>query len=417
MKRIFIGNFDFEHYLSLSGKNRRSRTADNRVGFSSGSRRSALARLNDELAAVWTAVADEGDFIWSPVGIEEGFFQSLTNFGLPAVKPLSASDQARPVGLMDVAAIDVRLEACPWGWTDDVRDLSGQHGWRVAAPPQEVIREANSRRFSVELERSLGVGLDGAAVVRSVEDLLAAVARLPEGANRWVLKAEFGMSARERIFGEGRQPNAQVVNWLGSRLKDGSAAVLEPWVERIEEVSLQFTVPYSGVPLLEGVTPLLTDSAGRYLGNRFGSNVELELRWMRAVETGVRVARQLRRLGYFGPLGIDAMRYRDFDGRERIRSVQDVNARHSMGRLALGFRRVLEPGECGSWLHVRWPTEDREAPRRRFMETAGRLPPETRLIRTSPFAIGGRPVGHGTLVAVARSQVALEKVETILLSS
>jgi hypothetical protein len=392
MRRLFIGNFDFEHCLHAAVAGRQRQLPD------------TASRLMEEMATIWTAVADEGDVVWSPVEIEEGFFEELAEHGLPAVTAVTAAAQ-----------IGGQVEACPWGWTDEVRRLCRRHGWQFAAPPQDVVREVNSRRFSAELERSWGIGLHGAAVVRSVDELATAIRKLPVSTDHWVVKAEFGMSARERILGRGRAPGEHVVNWFRNRLQYGVAAVLEPWVERIEEAGLQYTVPWSGVPLFEGVAPLLSDPSGRYRGNRFSYDVETELRWMPAVETGMRVARLLKQLGYFGPLGIDAMRYRDGNGEERLRSVQDINARHSMGRLALGLRRLLESGETGSWLHVRWPADDQQSPPRHFEQVQNKLPPDVRLIHTSPLEVRGRPVEHGTLVVTSRSASSLAAAERILL--
>ena len=59
--------------------------------------------------------------------------------------------------------------------------------------------------------------------------------------------------------------------------------------------------------------------------------------------------------GDFSPLGLDAMRHRVPGGAVRTRCLQDINARWTMGRLALGLRRfphllpltdgVFRPGE------------------------------------------------------------------------
>ncbi len=388
MNRLFIGNFDFEH--ALSAKTGRDRT-----------RSIAVQRLQHELAATWPAVADDGDFIWLPAPVAAGFFEELAAAGLPQVVPVVNADD-----------LDVPVEACPWGWTDDIRRQCERNDWKFAAPPQEVIGEVNSRRFSLELEQSWGIGLEGAAVIHNVDELRAAVERMPASVDRWVVKAEFGMSARERVLGRGRELDEQTVNWLRNRTGANEVAVIEPWVERIEEAGLQFTVPWSGVPVFEGVAQLLSDSTGQYRGSRFAQDVETELRWMPAIETGMRVARLLKQMGYFGPLGIDAMRFRDANGNERMRSVQDINARHSMGRLALGLRRVLSPGEHGSWLHVRWPTDSIDAPRLWFDKLTADLPADVRVIRTSPFTADNHPVGHGTLVIASKSITALDAAET-----
>ena len=388
MNRLFLGNFDFEHALSATAGRDRTRS-------------DVVQRLQHEMAAIWAAVADDGDFIWLPAPVETEFFEELAAHGLPRVRPV-----------VTAAEIDGPVEACPWGWTDEVRRQCERNGWKFSAPPQDVIGEVNSRRFSLELEQSWSIGLEGAAVIRNVDELPAAIARMPSHVDRWVLKAEFGMSARERILGRGKNADEQTVNWLRKRTGGNEVAVIEPWVDRIEEAGLQFTVPWSGVPVFEGVALLLGGSAGQYRGSRFAQDVETELRWMPAIETGMRVARLLKQLGYFGPLGIDAMRFRDAEGKERMRSIQDINARHSMGRLALGLRRLLKQGEHGSWLHVRWPTDSIDAPRRWFDQLAANLPTGVRVIRTSPFTADDQPVGHGTLIVASTNAAALHAAET-----
>ena len=63
---------------------------------------------------------------------------------------------------------------------------------------------------------------------------------------------------------------------------------------------------------------------------------------------------------------------------------------------------LLQPGEAGLWLHQRWPTTDEATSRERFEQFCNALPSSLRIVRTSPFAIDGRPVGHGTALLMGR---------------
>src|SRR6185312_4379915 len=103
----------------------------------------------------------------------------------------------------------------------------------------------------------LGLGLEGARVLRSEEELQSHIARVPPG-ERWVLKAAFGMAGRERIPGCGPALPEATRNWCRRRLHKHGGIVFEPWLERVEEAGLQVDVPASGEPVLVGVTPLLT---------------------------------------------------------------------------------------------------------------------------------------------------------------
>jgi hypothetical protein len=79
--------------------------------------------------------------------------------------------------------------------------------------------------------------------------------------------------------------------------------------------------------------------------------------WAPAIPMAVQIGRELQAIGYFGPVGIDVMRYAHQSGEVRLRCLQDLNARWTMGRLALGWKSQFQPGESGIWLHGRWPTE------------------------------------------------------------
>src|SRR5690606_24246848 len=149
------------------------------------------------------------------------------------------------------------LELCPWGWTDELREWGRRNGLNCPAPPQPSVRAVNSRRFSFSLEQELGYGLPGAARIESEAELTKALHDCLAVSDRWLIKAEFGMSARERTLSQGSQVPEQAHRWLSRRLQTGGAVFLEPWVERIEEVGLQFSVPATGPPQFLGATPLL----------------------------------------------------------------------------------------------------------------------------------------------------------------
>jgi hypothetical protein len=353
MPRLFFGNFDCDEQL-----------ADERQ-----IRPELRRRINAELAACWLAVAQEGDWIWCPDAIEHAFWRRLQESGCPAVHPVSDAAQVPPV-----------LELTPWGWTGEAREFGESVRAAVDAPQQSVVRAANSRRLSFECEVEWGVGLKGAACIESVDQLAAAVSQFADAA-RWVLKSEFSGAARERLLGRGPVLDASTTNWGEHRMQRGLALFLEPWLDRIAEAGVQWTIPRSGPPVLEGVTPLLTDAAGRYRGSEFGIDDAEAALWSVAVDSGRRMAVRLQQMGYFGPLGIDAMCYRDAEGNVRLRPLQDVNARWTMGRLSLGWRRFMPRG---AWRH---------GPRVCMPATS---PDGSEVRVTSPATVGSRLSHHAS---------------------
>ena len=387
MPRLFIGNFDFEHRL-----------ADPRRQLPA-----AVTRLNEELACNWTSVAEEGDYVWTPAAVDARFFDALAEQGLPRVIPVD--DEQKVTG---------RVDLCPWGWTEAMCDKANSQNWKYDAPPQKAVRAVNSRRFSFELEREWNVALPGSAQIHTLQDLDSAIGHLPRVADTWIVKAEFGMSARERVLDRGTIPSPQTVAWVRKRLQSAGVVFFEPWIDRVEEVGLQFTIPRTGTPVFDGLTPLLTDLQGGYRGSRMTADHEMDEGWLSAIDIGMQAAERIQDRGYFGPLGIDAVMFQSLNEETQLRPLQDINARWTMGRLSMGLRKLLRPGEAGSWLHVRRPVDRADAWENDIRE---RLPNNVRLLITSPGCVGDRPVHHSTVLLATTSAQALIQAESIFTKS
>jgi hypothetical protein len=404
MRRIFFGNFDFEHELARAA----TATGSPSGGDSPTAGKLPAACPQSELFWAWLPIAESDDFLLAPSRVDPCDFAGLTDLGIPQPGIVDATgDLKEPQG----------VELVAWGWTAAVVAFGRSHGWSCPAPPLEVVREVNSRAFRFTLELEWDVGLAGAAMVRSIDELEAVLHDHGSVSRGWLLKANFGMSGRETVRGRDTVLNGQTGSWTQKRLATIGPVIFEPIVERIAEAGIQFDIPQDGSPQLVGVTPLLVDRSGVYRGSQFGCPAcELDP-WQPAVEVGMRVAATVQRLGYFGPLGIDAMRYRDEAGDIRLRPLQDLNARYTMGRLALGFCRVLPTGRCGSWLHF----NRRHLAGRGVGEwldwIRGSLTAETVMALTSPRTIDSQPVEHHAALVLAPSPESRRRAEAVIFDS
>ncbi len=386
MPRLFYGNFDFEHHLT---------------GASAPSADSKLGRINAELTPALIALADEEDCLWCPAPFDETYLNDLTAAGMPRPRLVTAGESLPP-----------DLSLVPWGWSDVALKLAIRTGASVEHPPLEVVKQANCRRVAHELETRWNCGLEGAAEICTLDELARVIGQSTNFSLGWVLKARFGMSGRERHLGSGVDVDSPTINWAKKRLARDGAVLFEPWVQRIDEAGLQFEIPRDGKPQLLGITPQLCDATGHYRGSRLTISDTAAAAWQPAVDVGRRLAAHLQQTGYFGPLGIDAMRYRDQQGEIRIRPLQDINARLTMGRLALGFRRCLLPGEAGSWLQLPFqPMEGSEdSP---WEHIRRKLPADCRIIPTSPATLGGQPPRLMHLIVAAPTESVLADVERL----
>ena len=101
------------------------------------------------------------------------------------------------------------------------------------------------------------------------------------------------------------------------------------------------------------------------------------------------------------------MWYLDQDRSPRLRPLQDINARWTMGRLSLGFRSRLAPGDVGAWVHLRCPAQTLVAASDWWRRLKSDIPNEVQLLRASPLTLGGKAVRHATAVLIAPDEESL----------
>jgi hypothetical protein len=292
----------------------------------------ARERLERRLAARFLFRGGPGDRLVADFQLPEDFVRRLAaqGVGLPSVGP----------------AVPARV--LPWGFSASVAELARGVGAPLEAPPPEAVRRVNSKAFAHELATRLGLPAPG-SVRESTATLEAALRERFAPGELWVVKRAFGFGGLGHLFGRGLElpPNGR--GWLAKAFSHGEPVVLEPWVARERDLSVQLDVSPGGDVALLGALELVATPNGGYLGNRIGV---LPPDLVRALETtATSVGRELAREGYFGPAGIDA-----YVSRGELRPLVEVNGRHTLGRIALELARTLVPaGACGAWLTIPGP--------------------------------------------------------------
>ncbi|MFM1944502.1 MAG: hypothetical protein RI897_3484, partial [Verrucomicrobiota bacterium] len=171
---------------------------------------------------------------------------------------------------LEVTGEDLRVlgEFCPWGWGPDsvgvyelllARRLEG--GREAGACFNEAIGRLYSKVWSAEfLRRIIGggecgglggwcCGLDEVGVgVRSVTEALEVVGAIRgRGHHRVVVKEEYGMAGQGlvRLWEEELLPVQ--VRWMERALAGGHGLVVEPWLERECDFSVQLEMGGGGL--------------------------------------------------------------------------------------------------------------------------------------------------------------------------
>ena len=269
----------------------------------------------------------------------------------------------------------------PWAWgpdsvalfaplfasvTGEVRPAAQCFNEKIAPLYSKAWSAALLQRFLSQRERESWLCDEDTAgiAVQTLEATLAAIAAIrARGHHRVVIKEALGLAGQNAIrLWEPELLDAQR-RWLTNAVENRRALVVEPWLERAQDFSVQLEMTRDGLKLC-GYTGLINDHRGQFQGNWAAPNFA---RRIPAVVTALfpepadissRMQRlyadffalletELRAADFLGPLGIDAFVYRTASGQIRLKPVVEINPRYTMGRLTLELMKHAAPGRHG----------------------------------------------------------------------
>ena len=277
----------------------------------------------------------------------------------------------------------------PWAWGPDsvalLEPLFARVTGEARTPEQRFnpgLAELYSKAWSAALLRTFlekagptGTGAsllcseaEAGVAANTVEEALGAIAAIRRrGHHKIVVKQALGLAGANaiRLF-EPDLLDAQR-RWLANSVRRGQTLVVEPWLERVLDFSVQLEMTADGLKLC-GYTGLLNDARGRFQGNwaephhhkRIPSRIIA--RFTEAADvSGMLLAHyarlfdllaaELRRREFVGPLGLDAFIYKDAAGKIRLKPVVELNPRFTMGRLTVELMKQVCQGGCG-WFRL-----------------------------------------------------------------
>ena len=277
----------------------------------------------------------------------------------------------------------------PWAWGPDSFELlkpifASVTGEKRAAETRfnEKIAQLYSKAWSAEFLRKI---LDGRAALRCGQNLAArqhrptdeswlcseneiggTVTSLAEaqatiskirsrGHHKIVVKESFGVAGSNamRLFEPEILPPQ--LRWLENAFAQKRELVIEPWLERLQDFSVQLEMTAHGLKLC-GYTGLLADTRGQFVANfaeshhhkripakvisLFSEPKDISGRLLEFYgEIFSVLETELRRADFTGPIGIDAFVYRDASGAVKLKPIVEINPRYTMGRVLVELMR------------------------------------------------------------------------------
>lgn len=294
-------------------------------------RRASFEALNRRLSERLLWLTREGDALLAEEPWEESLVGEARARGVELVSHARAESQAH------------RLFT-PWGWTPSALLVGEKVGAFVEPLPFELVARVNSKLWSHALEVELGVAIKGAATASTLEELNEAARRAcPRADDKWVVKSPYGFAARERVLGRGPTVEGAQAAWVSKRLARGETLIFQPWLEVVREYGVVAEIARNGSHTVLGVSDLCTNGAGTGTGYVLGRPPSPER--MKELESVASVVcRRLRAEGYSGPVGVDAIEHK-----RGLHPLLEVNARYTMGFIAVAVERAMKPAEPLFW--------------------------------------------------------------------
>ena len=314
---------------------------------------------------------------------------------------------------------------CPWGWAPDSDRFLGPLRDRVTAAdpgpdPADVAAwgvlysKASAASLADRIAREFPrPWMDGpdciGRVARSAREALGIVAAWrASGWHRLVAKRSVGVAGGNalRLWEPDLLPAQQA--WIERNVSPDFPLVIEPWLERVAEFSMQFERGEGGVRPV-GFPGLETDLRGQYLGSRAEPGWRIRPPGAVFAALGPEGAREwpevvklvqtlleewLRPWRFRGAVGVDCLVHRMPDGRTRLRPMVEINPRCTMGRVTCELMRLAAPGRTGAFrIHNRASLRS---------VGAGSFAELLRLLQAAaPVVRSGQPVARVTSGAIA----------------
>jgi hypothetical protein len=235
---------------------------------------------------------------------------------------------------------------------------------RVGSPQPAPRRARSDASYPSSDSSWLCTELEVGVAVATLDGALEAIAAIRRrGHHPVVIKQALGLAGGNAIRLFEPELLESHRRWIEKAVANRRQLVVEPWLERVQDFSVQLEMAPDGLNLC-GYTGLLTDGKGQFQGNwaapkferrmppsvieLFAAPPDIATR-LHALyaDIAVLLEAELRRVGFVGPVGIDAFVYRTQAGECWLKPIVEINPRYTMGRLTVELMKHVAPGSYG----------------------------------------------------------------------
>ena len=230
-----------------------------------------------------------------------------------------------------------RLQLSPYAVTREFDHFASMQTGQGTWPPIDSVVTANSKVFSSECSSAFEPAIRS-AVVRKLDAIRQF--QTENSLETILLKDPFGVSGRGQYLIRDEASLERIEHYLGQQLRDGLEIelVVEAFTPFVKEFSSYFYLAADGSEKCRGIRQTLTRGP-RYMGSVVPEISLLELLDRTEYYSVIgKYLGKIHELGYHGPICFDSAILESGE----VRSVIEINARKSLGSIALDLALYLQ---------------------------------------------------------------------------
>lgn len=291
-----------------------------------------LKKGASQLALLFPAAIESCDTVISDIKIQSDFYTYL-------------SENFKEYGqLISSNLIDNNKEIKFWGWDSFSNDFASKNGFDFSYPNVEIVKNVNNRKFCQKFNLKHKTGISEAVYCENFDKLDSIIDQYNN--KSIVLKPDYGNAG----YGFIRLTNGILLNEhrnaISELFKKGSGIVMEPWLERVSDISSGFILSSKGKVLKSWHHQTLCNHAGTYFANYVLNPDPIIDKYIGTLELIVNeMSKELHRAGYFGPVGFDSFEYKTTDGEVKLATPIEINARMNVGMIARSILDKVSDGK------------------------------------------------------------------------
>ncbi len=285
-----------------------------------------LIKGASQLALLFPAAIKSGDSVISNININNDFYDYLEK---------NVGNYGRIISIASVKHSD-NLKV--WGWDNHTLNLLQKHNLNYDYPDPEIVKTVNSRKYCFQFNKRNKIEIPKSFYCNSLNELDSVLLKFIN--EPFVIKPDFGNAG----YGFIRSVNGIVTQEQKLQLQDifkkGYGVVIEPWLNRVTDLSSGFILSKKGKILTTWHHQTLCNYAGTYFANYVLKDDPVINRYQKKLELITNeMANALYHSGYYGPVGYDSFEYKTENDELKFACAIEINARLNVGIIA---RSILD---------------------------------------------------------------------------